>query len=154
MLINNKWQENALASKSLKSNCWLTADLLNFSTKIAVCCNVSEIVANIQEAATSDKLGRLFAVVHIGGKQRKITTEDMLIINGFFPPDIGDKIRLEKVRTFNVSNESHWWNQNKLKLKDLKLKHFRAVHDICNAIDTYLFFLCIIIFVFFSCWSR
>jgi len=36
-------------------------------------------------------------VVHIDGKQRKVTTEDLVVINGFFPPQIGDKIRLEKV---------------------------------------------------------
>ncbi|XP_060555569.1 large ribosomal subunit protein bL21m-like [Ruditapes philippinarum] len=56
-----------------------------------------ELIAKVEEAVKGDNLGRLFAVIHVGGKQRKITTEDMVIVNGFFPPQIGDKIRLEKV---------------------------------------------------------
>ncbi|XP_052810341.1 39S ribosomal protein L21, mitochondrial-like [Mya arenaria] len=56
-----------------------------------------DIVENIREADKQADIGRLFAVVHIDGKQRKITTEDLVLINGFFPPQIGDKIRLEKV---------------------------------------------------------
>lgn len=55
-----------------------------------------ELVAKVHESVKGD-MGRLFAVVHIGGEQRKVTTEDMVLINGFFPPQIGDKIRLEKV---------------------------------------------------------
>ncbi|KAL4233342.1 39S ribosomal protein L21 [Mactra antiquata] len=51
----------------------------------------------VQEAVNSNTLGRLFAIVYIGGEQRKITQEDMILVNGFFPPQIGDKIRLEKV---------------------------------------------------------
>lgn len=56
-----------------------------------------ELVAKVQEEVKGENLGRLFAVVHIGGRQRKVTTEDIVIVNGFFPPQIGDKIRLEKV---------------------------------------------------------
>ncbi|KAH3723665.1 39S ribosomal protein L21, mitochondrial-like [Dreissena polymorpha] len=55
------------------------------------------IVSSIQASAAASELGRLFAVVHVEGQQRKVTTEDLLLINGFFPPQIGDKIRLEKV---------------------------------------------------------
>ncbi|XP_052243829.1 39S ribosomal protein L21, mitochondrial-like [Dreissena polymorpha] len=55
------------------------------------------IVSSIQASAAASELGRLFAVVHVDGQQRKVTTEDLLLINGFFPPQIGDKIRLEKV---------------------------------------------------------
>lgn len=58
---------------------------------------VTDVVAHIQEEKKSADIGRLFAVVHIDGKQRKVTTEDLVVINGFFPPQIGDKIRLEKV---------------------------------------------------------
>ena len=42
-------------------------------------------------------VGRLFAVVHIKGLQRKVTTEDVIIVMGDFPPTVGEKIRLEKV---------------------------------------------------------
>lgn len=43
-------------------------------------------------------IGRLFAVVHIRGLQRKVTTEDLVIVHGSFPPNIGERIRLEKVK--------------------------------------------------------
>ncbi|XP_045196449.2 39S ribosomal protein L21, mitochondrial-like [Mercenaria mercenaria] len=56
-----------------------------------------ELTTKVEEAAKGENLGRLFAVVHLGGQQRKVTTEDVVIVNGFFPPQIGDKIRLEKV---------------------------------------------------------
>jgi ribosomal protein L21 len=41
--------------------------------------------------------GRLFAVVHICGKQFKVTTEDLVIIEGHWAPQIGDQLKLEKV---------------------------------------------------------
>lgn len=44
--------------------------------------------------------GRLFAVVHLVGKQFKITTGDIIIVEGYWPPNIGDKIRLDKVNPF------------------------------------------------------
>ncbi|KAK3585726.1 hypothetical protein CHS0354_020294 [Potamilus streckersoni] len=44
-----------------------------------------------------EDVGRLFAVVQVTGLQRKVTTEDILVISGTFHPNIGDKIRLEKV---------------------------------------------------------
>lgn len=56
----------------------------------------SELVKRVQELNGQD-LGRLFAVIHIGGRQRKVTTEDLVLIHGFFAPQIGDKIRIEKV---------------------------------------------------------
>lgn len=56
-----------------------------------------ELMEKIENVCLSQDMGRLFAVVYIDKQQRKITTEDLLVINGFFPPQIGDKIRLEKV---------------------------------------------------------
>lgn len=58
---------------------------------------VAELVRKIKEVAQEKNLGRLFAIIHINGEQRKITTEDLVLVNGFFPPQIGDKLRLEKV---------------------------------------------------------
>lgn len=52
----------------------------------------------MNEKIGSDDLGRLFAVVQICGKQRKITSEDIIVVEGYFPPTVGDRIRLEKVR--------------------------------------------------------
>lgn len=41
--------------------------------------------------------GRLFAIVHICGKQYRITDGDIILISGYWAPTIGDKIRLDKV---------------------------------------------------------
>lgn len=40
---------------------------------------------------------RLFAVVSVSGVQRKVTVEDVLVIETEFPPTVGDRLRLEKV---------------------------------------------------------
>ncbi|GLV35529.1 mitochondrial ribosomal protein L21 [Carabus blaptoides fortunei] len=40
---------------------------------------------------------RAFAVVQVCGKQFKVTTGDVIIIEGYWPPDVGDKLRLDKV---------------------------------------------------------
>lgn len=50
------------------------------------------------DAAAQRERGRLFAVVHLGGKQYKVTQEDLVRVQQReFPADIGDRIRLEKV---------------------------------------------------------
>ena len=41
--------------------------------------------------------GRLFAVVHAAGKQRKVTVEDIVVIDRQMDADVGDRIRLNKV---------------------------------------------------------
>lgn len=56
-----------------------------------------EITKKINDLTVTNKQGRLFAVVHIAGKQRKITDGDLIIIEGYWPPNIGDKISLDKV---------------------------------------------------------
>lgn len=40
---------------------------------------------------------RLFAVVHLCGKQFKITNNDLVLIDGYWPPNVGDRIQLQKV---------------------------------------------------------
>lgn len=40
---------------------------------------------------------RLFAVVHICGKQFKVTGNDLVLIDGYWPPNVGDRIKLQKV---------------------------------------------------------
>lgn len=40
---------------------------------------------------------RLFAVVHLCGKQFKVTDNDLILVDGYWPPDVGDRIRLQKV---------------------------------------------------------
>lgn len=41
--------------------------------------------------------GRLFANVQLCGKQFKVTAGDLIVIQGYWAPTIGDEIRLEKV---------------------------------------------------------
>ena len=55
------------------------------------------VVQKVNETLHREDLGRLFAVIHIQSKQRKVTTEDLLVVEGYFYPNVGDKIRLEKV---------------------------------------------------------
>lgn len=60
-----------------------------------VCDNVIKTVnKEVQQQAE----GRLFAVVHLCGKQYKVTAGDIVVIEGYWPPSSGDNIRLDKVR--------------------------------------------------------
>ncbi|KAG5675201.1 hypothetical protein PVAND_005125 [Polypedilum vanderplanki] len=54
-------------------------------------------VKNINEMIKNDEAGRLFAVVHICGKQFKVTAGDIILIEGHWEPSNGDELRLEKV---------------------------------------------------------
>ncbi|XP_050420265.1 39S ribosomal protein L21, mitochondrial [Adelges cooleyi] len=55
----------------------------------------TEIIKNVNEAVK--KANRLFAVVHICGKQFKVTDNDLVLIDGYWPPNVGDRIKLQKV---------------------------------------------------------
>lgn len=55
------------------------------------------IVQDVKKQVESGTEGRLFAVVHLCGKQFKITTGDIIIVEGYWPPTNGDQIRLDKV---------------------------------------------------------
>jgi len=50
--------------------------------------------------------GRLFAVIYLGGHQWKVTTEDILVVQGHMHFDVGDRIRLEKVLLVGGENFS------------------------------------------------
>lgn len=43
------------------------------------------------------KNNRLFAIVHVCGKQFKVTNNDLILIDGYWPPNVGDRIKLQKV---------------------------------------------------------
>lgn len=53
------------------------------------------VIKTVNEAIT--KNNRLFAVVHLCGKQFKVTDNDLILIDGYWPPNIGDRIKLQKV---------------------------------------------------------
>ncbi|XP_015181814.1 PREDICTED: 39S ribosomal protein L21, mitochondrial [Polistes dominula] len=58
---------------------------------------MKDVTKEINKQIATNKVGRLFAVVHICGKQFKITENDIIIVQGHWPPSIGDRIKLEKV---------------------------------------------------------
>lgn len=55
------------------------------------------IVNNVNNLVKQQVEGRLFAVIHLCGKQYKVTAGDVVVIEGYWPPTVGDEIRLEKV---------------------------------------------------------
>lgn len=55
-----------------------------------------DIINKVNSQIANNEQGRLFAVVHISGKQFKITEGDIIIVEGYWPPTAGDKIKLEK----------------------------------------------------------
>lgn len=57
-------------------------------------------VEAINNKINNENIGRLFAVVHLCGKQFKITDGDIILVEGYWEPKNGDKIRLNKVNWF------------------------------------------------------
>lgn len=55
------------------------------------------VLENVNNLLQNQNEGRLFAVVHVCGKQFKITAGDIIIVEGYWPPTCGDKISLDKV---------------------------------------------------------
>lgn len=56
-----------------------------------------QIFNNVNQQLSKSEEGRMFAVVHLSGKQFKVTAGDIILVEGYWPPTIGDEIRLEKV---------------------------------------------------------
>lgn len=57
----------------------------------------SNVFKNVNNLLSSQNTDRLFAIIHLCGKQFKITSGDIILVEGYWPPTIGDRIRLEKV---------------------------------------------------------
>ncbi|XP_043473668.1 39S ribosomal protein L21, mitochondrial [Leptopilina heterotoma] len=57
----------------------------------------TDVIKEINNQIATEKAGRLFAVVQICGKQFKVTTNDIIVIQGYWPPNAGDELKLEKV---------------------------------------------------------
>lgn len=53
------------------------------------------VLKTVNEAAKRND--RLFAVVHICGKQFKVTNNDLVLVDGYWPPNVGDRVKLQKV---------------------------------------------------------
>ncbi|KAJ8940378.1 hypothetical protein NQ318_015771 [Aromia moschata] len=56
-----------------------------------------DIIDKVNSQIENKQEGRLFAVVHVAGKQFKITDGDVIVIEGYWPPTAGDRITLDKV---------------------------------------------------------
>lgn len=56
-----------------------------------------DVVSNVNSLIQSDSYGRLFAIIHMAGKQIRVTDGDLVMIEGFHPTSVGDVIRAEKV---------------------------------------------------------
>jgi len=65
------------------------------------------VADEVNTQLTSHNAGRLFAVVHVAGKQRKLTEEDIIIVDKHIVADIGQRIRLNKVRYLHTSDQLH-----------------------------------------------
>lgn len=44
-----------------------------------------------------EKPSRNFAIIHLLGKQWRVSDGDLLVVEGYWPPNIGDRIKLDKV---------------------------------------------------------
>ncbi|XP_017783139.1 PREDICTED: 39S ribosomal protein L21, mitochondrial [Nicrophorus vespilloides] len=56
-----------------------------------------DIIKKVNEQVNANQQGRIFAVVHLAGKQFKITEGDVIVVEGYWPPGPGDKLKLDKV---------------------------------------------------------
>lgn len=57
----------------------------------------TDVTNEINDQIATNRTGRMFAIVQVCGKQFKVTENDIIIIEGFWPPNIGDRLKLEKV---------------------------------------------------------
>nr|XP_022306137.1 39S ribosomal protein L21, mitochondrial-like [Crassostrea virginica] len=56
-----------------------------------------DIEAAVNTSINSEDRGRLFAVVHVAGSQKKVTVNDIIVVESSVFPTVGTRIRLEKV---------------------------------------------------------
>ncbi|PAV83749.1 hypothetical protein WR25_13318 [Diploscapter pachys] len=68
--------------------------------------NAQQEVAATVSSEVSQPKNRLFAVVYVGGKQWKVTQDDLIVIFGNNPLKVGDEIKLEKVLMLSGKNFS------------------------------------------------
>uniref|UniRef100_A0A1L8DSB0 Large ribosomal subunit protein bL21m n=1 Tax=Nyssomyia neivai TaxID=330878 RepID=A0A1L8DSB0_9DIPT len=61
-------------------------------------CSASrKTIERVNQQLESREEGRLFAIVHLCGKQFKVTSGDIIVVEGEWAPQAGDRIRLDKV---------------------------------------------------------
>lgn len=57
----------------------------------------TETITKVNNQIEENSHGRLFAVIHFAGKQRRVTDGDLIMVEGTHPTNVGDVIRAEKV---------------------------------------------------------
>lgn len=64
------------------------------------------MIEKVNSQIAKKEEGRLFAVVHVAGKQFKITAGDIIIVEGYWPPNISDELTLDKILMIGSSDFS------------------------------------------------
>lgn len=64
------------------------------------------IIKNVNQLVKQQAEGRLFAVIQVMGKQYKVTDGDIIVLEGYWAPTTGDKLRMEKVQ---MRNSNRCW---------------------------------------------
>uniref|UniRef100_A0A182MAX4 Large ribosomal subunit protein bL21m n=1 Tax=Anopheles culicifacies TaxID=139723 RepID=A0A182MAX4_9DIPT len=67
------------------------------STSAAAALSDKNAIETVNKQVETGSEGRLFAVVQLCGKQFKITSGDIIVVEGYWPPENGDRLRLDKV---------------------------------------------------------
>lgn len=62
-----------------------------------------EVINTVNNILEENRQGRVFAIVHLCGKQFKVTAGDLVLVEGYWQPTIGDQIKLEKVDKHGIS---------------------------------------------------
>lgn len=70
---------------------------INFNCFSVLILLSTDVTNKINDQISKEQTGRMFAIVQVCGKQFKVTENDIIIIEGFWPPNIGDRLKLEKV---------------------------------------------------------
>lgn len=55
------------------------------------------MIDKVNSQVKTSSHGRLFAIIQLAGKQRRVTDGDLVMVEGMYPPRVGDVIRAEKV---------------------------------------------------------
>lgn len=67
-------------------------------------------ITKVDKTLDDQKEGRLFAVILLLGKQYKVTAGDILVVEGYWPPTIGEQLKLEKVGGIILVYPVDWLN--------------------------------------------
>lgn len=84
---------------SINNSNYTKAPALDFIKSVDNTGVCKDVITNVNSKLDQQSEGRLFAIVHLCGKQFKVTTGDVIVVEGYWPPTTGDQIRLDKVKS-------------------------------------------------------